>query len=414
MNHMRIIVIRYLLIAICFIFLITDETEAANQDVITRLRQEIHEIEGRIHEIEEGRQGVILQLQELDRKIELRRRLVLELEKQVKSSSDRVKIINHRINELDHQISIISISLKEKENDLNNRRLEVGERISFLYRRLASRRIAILFGSQSPNDLLQRQKYLKAIERYDRSQIERLIESRDAVLTDRKVLEKNQNNLNLEHNSRLIELKRIQSLLIQRRNDEKQLTEEKSDKTDILERIRGDSELLRVLLEERRHSLKEIEKEINRLAEDPKQRVQDLTYEARFAELAGKLPWPLKNRKITIAFGSIRHPDLHTVTINPGIDLQAVPGDPVFSVAYGQVTRIAYLRGFGNTIILSHGEGYYTVYARLGAIFVKEGDITNIGQNIGNVGETGADGDFHFEIWSDRHTQDPLKWLSPG
>ena len=165
------------------------------------------------------------------------------------------------------------------------------------------------------------------------------------------------------------------------------------------------------MLEERRNSLQQIEWEINRL-EGRRPTTRTIWQpDVPFKQLIGKLPWPLEHKNIALPFGQNQHPELGTTTINPGIDLEALPEDPIYSVARGQVTKISWLRGFGNTVILSHGEGYYTVYARLGRIYVSEGDVVNPGQPIGLVGDSGAEDNFHFEVWAKRSKQDPTKWL---
>jgi len=51
------------------------------------------------------------------------------------------------------------------------------------------------------------------------------------------------------------------------------------------------------------------------------------------------------------------------------------------------------------------------VYARLEQISVKEGEVVRPGQILGSVGDTAGSSGFHFEIWSKREKQDPLKWL---
>ena len=79
----------------------------------------------------------------------------------------------------------------------------------------------------------------------------------------------------------------------------------------------------------------------------------------------------------------------------------------------GQITKITWLRGYGNTILIDHKDGYYTVYAHLGTILVREGQIVEAGEVIARVGQSGTlEGPrLHFEIWAQREKQDPLSWL---
>ncbi len=387
---------------------------AEENDTVKNLREEIELIETRLKKVEAGKIGVIQQLQDLDHKIELRRQLIEELELRSKRGAQKVEAIAVRIYKLDVQIKDLTLLLQAKEQELDQLRAEVGDRIAQLYRKINSRRVAVIFSAKSPNDLFQRQMYLRAVERYDRSKIEELIEKCDEVSGIRSDQQIVQNELSTERDKKLTELNNVRQIISNRIDETNQLESEKSEKSVLLKRINSDTELLLALLDERRKALDAIEAEIKRLDRQPVENYTEFAPDEPFKNLSGRLPWPSKNRSIEIPFGSIRHPTLKTVTINPGIDIKATAGDPVFSVAKGQVTRISYLRGFGNTVILSHGDGYYTVYARLGQIFVNEGEVVKGGTKIGATGEAGSEENLHFEIWSNREKQNPLKWLKKG
>jgi len=383
----------------------------ANEDRIVMIRSEIEVMEQRLKDVEAGRKGVIDQLQTLNRKIDLRHRLINELKINVRQSSKRVRILDQKIQDMDSQITELSVNLSQREDELSILRQEVGERISRLYRHMAKNRAGLLLGARDLNDLFQRRKYLKAVERYDRSQLELIIEKRDKIGYERNIRAGFQQKLTIEQATKLSELERSRNLLSQRLSEERLLANEKNDKTKLLTRITGDSELVRAMLDERRQAIQEIENQISLLNLAPSIFSTKFEPTVPFNEQKGRLLPPLSRTVVSIPFGKNRHPKLGTVTINPGVDLKAVPGEAVFASAYGQVTRITYLRGFGNTVILDHSDGFYTVYSRLGSIIVQEGQVMEQGQTMGVVGNTGVEGDFHFEIWSSRKKQSPLKWL---
>ncbi len=380
-------------------------------DQVERLRLEIRELEARIEQAETGRRGVIQQLEDIDRQIELRRRLVKELKRKESSGSVRLEKLKRNIRKLQNQIEALSNKLAEDEADLAEMRRQVGERISYMYRRLNGDRLLLLLSATDVNDLSRRQHYLHAVERYDRTRLKQLRDQRDRVITDRLERKELRRKMTIEKARQLSELEQVRTLIASRRAEERELAAERSRKSRLLDRISGDTELLRALIEERRHSLEEIEREIDRLEGRSHPSMPVWQPDLPFNKLAGKLPWPLRKRNVVHPFGRIVHPRLGTTTINPGIDIAASVGDPVYAVARGQITRIAWLRGFGNTVILSHGDGYYTVYARLGNILISEGEVVGPGQPVGEVGDTGMESSFHFEIWAKRKKQDPIKWL---
>jgi len=382
-----------------------------SDDKILMLRDEIEILENRINQTEAGKQGIISQLQNIDRKMDLHRQVVKELVRRERDSSKRAEHLKGRIHELENRMEDLTQDLIVNEANLVTMRDEVGERIAYLYKHMAGDRLTLLLGSANLNDLSRRQKYIKAIARYDGVRLNQLKSKRNQVRDDRRKLGEVKRTLSLEQARRLSELERVRRIINSRRSEERVLLTEKSRKQELLKQVANDSELLSALLDERRRALEQIEWEIQRLVSHRPATRKIWQPEVPFKQLYGSLPWPLERRKVIHSFGRVLHPDLGTTTINPGIDLEATPGDPVFAVARGQVTKISWLRGFGNTVILSHNEGYYTVYARLGDIFVSEGDIKDAGQSIGMVGDSGTENNFHFEIWSKRNKQDPLRWL---
>lgn len=126
----------------------------------------------------------------------------------------------------------------------------------------------------------------------------------------------------------------------------------------------------------------------------------------------GKLMWPCEGEVIAY-FGVDTHPRFGTIIRNNGIDIKALPGTKVRSVAPGSVSFAGPLSGFGNCIIVSHGEGFYTLYGRLEVLTVSVGYDVRGGDAIGTIGETSAPEGavLHFEIRQGKKPLDPSVWL---
>lgn len=131
-----------------------------------------------------------------------------------------------------------------------------------------------------------------------------------------------------------------------------------------------------------------------------------------FGSLRGRLPWPAEGR-IVAAFGAKVHPRFGTRTFRNGVDIEATVGTDVVAVYAGHVLYTGWFRGYGNLIILDHGNEYYTLYAHAADIHVKEGDEVRQGQRIGTVGDTGSlEGPrLYFEVRYQSRPQDPAEWL---
>jgi murein DD-endopeptidase MepM/ murein hydrolase activator NlpD len=119
---------------------------------------------------------------------------------------------------------------------------------------------------------------------------------------------------------------------------------------------------------------------------------------------------PLAFSRISSGFKMRFHPILQTWRAHLGVDYAAVTGTPVRSVADGVVDFAGVQTGFGNVVILRHGNGTNTVYAHLSQIAVKRGQSVSQGQNLGAVGATGwATGPhLHFEFRVNGQHKDPL------
>ncbi|HTG49608.1 MAG TPA: peptidoglycan DD-metalloendopeptidase family protein [Gemmatimonadales bacterium] len=131
-----------------------------------------------------------------------------------------------------------------------------------------------------------------------------------------------------------------------------------------------------------------------------------------FGNLRGRLPWPTEGRIIT-GFGAQVHPRFGTRTFRNGVDIEANEGREVGAVYGGHVIYTGWFKGYGNLIILDHDNEYYTLYAHMAEIGVKEGDDVRQGQRLGTVGDTGSlEGPrLYFEVRYQGKPQDPEQWL---
>jgi murein DD-endopeptidase MepM/ murein hydrolase activator NlpD len=132
-----------------------------------------------------------------------------------------------------------------------------------------------------------------------------------------------------------------------------------------------------------------------------------------FAALRGKMSLPTTG-SIEVGFGKVVNPRFNTVTIQKGIDIRATPGEPVRSVAPGRVVHSGWFKGYGNLVIVDHGDGYYTLVAHLASMSTAMGEEVAAGSLLGTVGDTGSlKGPYlYFEIRENGRPVDPQLWLA--
>ena len=117
------------------------------------------------------------------------------------------------------------------------------------------------------------------------------------------------------------------------------------------------------------------------------------------------------NGRISSDFGSRFHPVDRKVKFHGGIDIAVPKGTPVGAAADGIVKFAGWKGGYGNVVVLKHGNDRLTTYAHLSAFHVAKGERVEQGDTIGTVGSTGfATGPhLHFEVKIAGQLADPLQ-----
>ncbi len=127
-----------------------------------------------------------------------------------------------------------------------------------------------------------------------------------------------------------------------------------------------------------------------------------------FAGMQGKLLLPVEGR-ISHRFGNQRNQGKLKWH---GIFIDAAEGESVYAVHYGRVVFSDWLRGFGLLMIISHGEGYMSLYGHNQALFRETGDWVSAGEVIAAVGDSGGQDKtgLYFEIRIDGKPNNPQNW----
>lgn len=129
-----------------------------------------------------------------------------------------------------------------------------------------------------------------------------------------------------------------------------------------------------------------------------------------FASLRGELPQPVEG-SLAQGYGEHLHPRFHTRTVQSGLLITAPAGTPVAAVAEGKVAYADYYQSYGPMVILDHGGGWFTLYTHLQGLTVAKGQVLQVGEAVGAVGDTIDGPRLGFEIRNQAQPQDPQKWL---
>jgi murein DD-endopeptidase MepM/ murein hydrolase activator NlpD len=135
-----------------------------------------------------------------------------------------------------------------------------------------------------------------------------------------------------------------------------------------------------------------------------------IAFESRYS----KLQWPVSTGFISSKFGTNPHPVYKRLQVpNDGIDIQTQENQEVRSVFEGKVKAVAVVPGdMRYVVLIQHGD-YFTVYAKLKEVFVRQGYIINVDQRIGivNTNKNGTS-EVQFQIWKNKQKLNPENWIA--
>lgn len=369
-----------------------DEELRYQNDAINALKTEIKQLRFKIKTAESREKSAASRISSLDEEISLTAKLIQSL------NNEEIKT-RKRILELKSDIL-------KNENELDALRLRYKERVVNTYRKGRLTDLERVFSSTTWRQAMYRTHYLKII-----SDIE-------------KKLSKQIENLLIQISQQKLELEAaLRDNLKLTRDKEQQINSYRDmriDREKELNRIRNDKKALSSYVTEKEAGVKQLENIIKKVLEDKARFERELRIRQQqealktksFKSLKGQLPWPAKGR-IIARFGRQWNPKLKTTTENPGIDIKGKPGSAIRTVLGGVVTTITYIRGYGTTIIIDHGGGFYTVYSHISDIQVTVDSQVRNGDVIAYMGDSGSinGSKLHFEIWGKGQKLNPEKWL---
>jgi septal ring factor EnvC (AmiA/AmiB activator) len=131
-----------------------------------------------------------------------------------------------------------------------------------------------------------------------------------------------------------------------------------------------------------------------------------------FAQQRGRLSLPVQG-SVATRFGASRTAD-GGMPSSKGIFIRAAEGADVRSVGDGQIVFADWLRGFGNLLVIDHGEGYLSIYGNNEALLRNVGDKVAVGEVVASVGNTGGNEapGLYFELRFQGRPFDPLTWVA--
>jgi septal ring factor EnvC (AmiA/AmiB activator) len=365
-------------------------------------------------------------LTEMQKQLETIEEEMSNLEKQIRSKDNRLKVALNSQENVDKQISLThnkiliyqkSISSQRKlisrlEKQIDSLQLRIRalkdifrQQVVFAYKYQRGKQFDWLLGADSFNEIFVRYTYFRKVLSAEKSVYGDLDLARTSLESKEKRLTR--------------EISTTQELLNAAKKEESNLSRRRKAQAQLIKNIKKDRSLLSKSLQEKKASYEKLRKIIASLEKGRPARQLKAETQIKWEKLSGsfsknkgKINWPVAG-SILHGFGRFRNPELKTVLNNTGIDIKANLGQDVRCIFSGIVSLITYMSGFGNMVIVDHNDGYYSVYAHLDQIHVNPNQFVEDGEVLGKVGESGSleGAKLHFEIYGKNKNLNPMDWL---
>ena len=310
------------------------------------------------------------------------------IQAELSAAEDEFDAINDQLTQTEEQIRAnieLSARLVKK---LEAQTKTLHRRMRDIYKNGQVNYLDVLFGAKDFNDFVSRMDILKKILAYDNALIR-------GTKADREALNKAQAQL---------EADRIKIVALRKQAAAKRevVAARRQERQGVLNAATYERETAEQAYRELIETSKEIETMIRRIQSGEK----------NVGGSTGTMLWPAEG-EITSPFGWRTHPIFGTQRLHTGIDIGADYGDAVRAADGGVVIEADWMGGYGNAVIIDHGNGISTLYAHNSQLLVGEGQAVAKGQTISRVGSTGysTGPHLHFEVRQNGSPVNPLNFL---
>ncbi len=375
-------------------------TPAALAGQVVEIQREIIDSQRRLEAVREERSRLQRDLTSLEGQVRNASTELANVERQVSASRAAVDEVDFQVDAVGGEYETTSRSLLFTRERLLTATAVLNRRLRDIYKRGALHSVRVMLGAGSFSGLLTRYRYLRLIASYDRTLVRRVKELETDLVRENEALQTSMVSLGRLRQSRLSEVAALRSVEERHRQALYTYNAQEETAADRLGQLELDETRITILLTNLEARRLEIERVAARGAAP-----------STFTSVdAGTLNWPVGG-ELVYRFGREVRPN-GTVLLWQGIGIGATTGTPVRAVEAGTVDFAGPFEGYGLTVILSHGGGFYTVYMYLEEIGVTEGRAVTVGQVVGTVGGADTPEGPHLEFQvRNPQAQDPLAWL---
>lgn len=336
---------------------------------------------------------------------------LVALNQRIVEQENLIESIRKEISFLDGEIGENNDIIQALQDDLKKFRKEYASMLFAAQKaNNSTTRLTFLFSAASFDQFLMRLQYMEQYSETRRLQADLITQVQGELTGQIKTIEGQRTEKNkllqdgVNENQHLAELKKKQNAMV--RSLEKEEKKLKKDLDASRETLAKLDKLIETVIRE------EIEREAALAAASNTSSSKAIALSASFEDNKNKLPWPVSSGFVSQKFGLQNHPVLKgIVQKNDGVNIQTKSNEKVKCVFEGEVSWVSFIPNVGSAVLVKHGE-YFTLYAGLKEVSVKQGQKVIVDQELGKV-ISSPDGvsELHFEIRKTIQPLDPQTWL---
>lgn len=354
---------------------------------------------------------------------------IRNIQRQREVSASLLRELNFQMGETQRKIDETTDELLRTQDELAQKKALLDRRLRDIYKRGPLQAEEVLLTAHSFADLLNRYKYLYLVALRDRRLVGEVGELQHQLELREHELRRSYTDLTYLQNERAQEHAELGDMAQQRSSTLSSLRSHERTTVERIDELLRDERRLTSLMatlearrreEERRARASAAEAErarsaavaAGRPAPAPPARVAPRPAATITTADVGSLNWPVSG-SLVYRFGRAVQSNGTAIRYN-GLGIAAAAGTPVRAVEGGRVEMASPFEGYGPTVVVSHGGGYYSLYLYLKEVQVQQGATVQKGQVIGTVGgESTAEGaHVEFQIRTPGgEAVDPLTWL---
>jgi murein DD-endopeptidase MepM/ murein hydrolase activator NlpD len=371
---------------------------AARAETAAELQKKLRDARSRIDAAKGKKATLNQQIAGLDGKLAAIQDRLDGLGDQIASVEERLSVTREKLALLRKELRLKRRELEKAQARLELEQKNFQERVVLSYKSEDLDYIDVLLASSSFEDLISRVNVIHDLLGGNDDLVGDLEATRDEVDAEKHAIAKREGAV----------------------ADAAAVLQEKSDELAALRAAQAESQAAALAVRRQKsgalkgvnHDLAELERQENQLLAESAALTSVINGSSGSGTGSGSLSWPV-NGPVTSGFGWRIHPILGYKKFHTGIDIGVGYGVPIRAADGGTVIYATWMGGYGNVIIVDHGNGLSTLYAHQSSLAVGTGARVSRGQTIGYVGSTGfsTGPHLHFEVRVNGNPVDPMGYL---